>query len=221
MSKIDVDFGGWMQEAFDLYKRNFAVLLLVNLIAAVLSSLTVGVLSGPLYAGVCIVTLALLDRREPAPQVGEVFEGMKFFLPSFLFMLILGVVAIVGYLILAATCILIPLIPVGMMFLMGVTMFSLFLIVEQRLDAWQSIVRSFEMVKQSFWPLIALSILASLAGSVGGFLCGVGAFLTMPFYYCALAVAYRKMTSAPAAPGPAPEGEPLVRISPPPPPPAA
>jgi len=215
MSKIDVDFGGWMQAAFDLYKKNFAVLLLVNLIAAVLSSFTVGVMSGPLYAGVCIVTLALLDGRVPAPQVGEVFDGLKFFLPAFLLMLILGVVAIVGYVVLAATCILIPLIPVGAIFLMGATMFSLFLIVEQRMDAWTSIVKSFEMLKLNFWPLIALAIVASLAASAGSFLCGVGIFVTMPFYYCVLAVAYRKIVGAPSAPSGATDDEPLVRISPP------
>lgn len=216
MSKIDVDFGGWMQEAFDLYKNNFVVLLLVNLIAALLSSVTVGVLSGPLYAGVCIVTLALLDGRTPAPQAGEVFEGMKFFLPSFLFMLIVGAIGLLGYFIMAATCILVPLIPVGALFLMGATMFSLFLIVEKRVDAWQSIVQSFALLKLNFWPLLALAIVANLAASVGGFLCGVGAFLTMPFYFCVLAVAYRKVAGGSTAPAAA-DGEPLVRISPPPP----
>lgn len=216
MSKIDVDFGGWMQEAFNLYKENFVVLLLVNAIAALLSSATIGILAGPMCAGVSLVTLALLDRRTPAPQAGQVFEGLKFFLPSFLFMLILGVTGILGYVIFAATCILVPLIPVGAMFLMGVTMFSVMLIVDKGLDAWQSIVQSYALVKQNFWPLIAMSIVANFAASLGGFLCGIGVFLTMPFYYCVLAVAYRKMSGGPGAPAAA-AGEPLVRLSPPPP----
>ena len=211
MSKLDVDFGGWMQEAFTLYKRNFAVLLLVNLIALVLSSVTLFILSGPLYAGVVIVTLALLDGTSPKPEAGDVFKGFQFFLPSFLLMLVvLGASMLVGM-------VLGPLSSVATWVLSTLTMFSIFLIVEKKMDFWPSIVASYEMVKENFWVMLALVVVASILSTLGFLACCIGIFVTMPYYYCVMAVAYRKVTGAPAASAAAADDEPLVRVSPPPP----
>jgi len=210
MSKIDVDFGGWMQEAFKLYKENFAVLLLANLIAMILSSFTAFILSGPLYAGVVIVTLGLLDGTSPKPQAGDVFKGFQFFLPSFLLMLVvLGVSMLVGM-------VLGPLSSVATWVLSTLTMFSIFLIVEKKMDFWPSILASYEMVKENFWVLLALVVVASIVSTLGFWPSILASYVTMPFYYCVLAVAYRKMNGGPGAPAAA-EGDPLVRLSPPPP----
>lgn len=209
MSKMDVDFGGWMREAFDLYKQNFAVLLLANLIALILSSLTAFILSGPLCAGVVIVTLGVLDGTAPKPQAGDVFKGFQFFLPSFLLMLV-----IVGASMLVSM-VLPPLSSVASWVLSTLTMFSLFLIVEKKMDFWPSIVASYEMVKENFWVLLALVVVASIVSTLGILACCVGIFVTMPFYYCVLAVAYRKGSGGPKTP-PANDGEALVQLRPPP-----
>lgn len=211
MSKMDVDFGGWMQEAFDLYKRNFVVLLLVNTIALVLSGVTLFILSGPLSAGVVIVTLALLDGSSPKPQAGDVFKGFQFFLPSFLLMLILLGASMLVSMVLG------PLSSVATWVLSTLTMFSLFLIVEKKMDFWPAIVASYEMVKDNFWVLLALVVVASIVSTLGFLACCIGIFATMPFYYCVLAVAYRKVTGAAPATPASSDGEPMVRISPPPP----
>lgn len=211
MSKIDVDFGGWMQEAFELYKKDFAVLLLVNLVALVLSFITAFVLSGPMYAGVAIVTLGLLDGTSPKPVVGDVFKGFQFFLPSFLLMLVILAATMVVSMVLG------PLSTIATWVFSTITMFSIFLIVEQKMDFWPAIVASYEVVKENFWVLLALVIVASIVSTLGFIACCVGIFVTMPFYYCVLAVAYRKIVGAPSGPTAATDDEPLVRISPPPP----
>lgn len=210
MSKIDVDFGGWMQEAFELYEKNFAVLLLVNLVALVLSGVTLFILSGPLCAGVAIVTLALLDGTSPKPVVGDVFKGFQFFLPSFLLMLAVLGASLLGGMVLG------PLSSVATWVLSTLTMFSIFLIVEKGMDFWPAIVASYGVVKENFWVLLALVVVASIVSTLGFIACCVGIFVTMPFYYCVLAVAYRKVVGAPSAPSDAADDEPLVRISPPP-----
>lgn len=210
MSKIDVDFGGWMREAFEFYKKNFAVLLLVNLVAMVLSCATLFILSGPMYAGVAIVTLGLLDGTSPRPVVGDVFKGFQFFLPSFLLMLVLlGASMVVGM-------VLGPLSLVASWVLSALTMFSIFLIVERGMDFWPAIVASYEVVKENFWVLLALVVVSSIISTLGFVACCVGVFVTMPFYSCVLAVAYRKVVGASSAPPGATDDEPLVRISPPP-----
>jgi uncharacterized membrane protein len=50
-----------------------------------------------------------------------------------------------------------------------------------------------ELVKPNFGPFVGLVIIASLIGSVGAVLCGIGAVVTMPMYWCIMAVAYREM----------------------------
>ena len=52
MDEVEVKFGEWIEKGFNLYKENFGILVLASLIAVVLSTLTVGVLAGPMFAGV-------------------------------------------------------------------------------------------------------------------------------------------------------------------------
>ena len=40
MNKVEVDFGKWLQDAFELYKANFAVLALAGVMGLLLSSVT-------------------------------------------------------------------------------------------------------------------------------------------------------------------------------------
>ncbi len=55
MDKVDVKFGEWIEKGFNLYKENFGILVLVSLIAVIVSAITVGVLAGPMAAGVLLV----------------------------------------------------------------------------------------------------------------------------------------------------------------------
>ena len=50
MDKIDVKFGEWIEQGFNLYKENFGILVLASLIAVIVGSITVGVLAGPMAA---------------------------------------------------------------------------------------------------------------------------------------------------------------------------
>jgi hypothetical protein len=85
---VQIDFGAWIQKGFDIYKNNFVLLLLTTLIAMVIGLFSAMVLMGPMLAGVVMITLALVDGRQPKPEFGDVFKGFGFFLPAFL--LILG-----------------------------------------------------------------------------------------------------------------------------------
>jgi uncharacterized membrane protein len=210
MNKVEVDFGKWLNEAFELYKANFAVLALAGVMGGLLSGVTFGVLSGPMMAGIALIVLRLLDRTEPKPQAGDLFKGFEFFLPSFLLMLcILG------------ASVLLSLIPglnliswVVSVALETVTMFSIFLIVEKKLDFWPAITTSYETVKTNFWPLLALQLVASILGSLGTIACCIGVLVPWPFTVCVVAIAYRRHFGRPVG-GAAPAGEPLIKLEPP------
>ena len=100
MDKVDVKFGEWIEKGFNLYKENFGILVLVSLIAVIVSAMTVGVLAGPMAAGVLLIVFQLHDRKEPKPEVGTLLKGFDFFLNSFLFFIVWGVAIFVVSLIL-------------------------------------------------------------------------------------------------------------------------
>lgn len=186
MSTVTVDFGGWIQKAFDLYKANFVTLLIANLIASLLSGITFGVLAGPMYVGMFMVTLGLLDRKTPAPQPGDVFKGFSLFLPAFLLILIVGVVSMISVILIPFLGSLVPLV-LGTM-----CMFCLPMLADgQTQDIKELFSRSYGMVKANFWPLLALTLVAGIIAGIGSILCGIGMIVTIPMYACIMSVAYR------------------------------
>jgi uncharacterized membrane protein len=189
-----VDFGGWIQRAFELLKANALTLILANAIALVLTVITFGVLGGPMMVGVFAITLRLVDGDQPAPSPGDVFDVFRDkTIPSLLVGLALFVLSLVcslfgrtlgGVITMFATA---PLVFAFPLLADGVTS-----------DARTALTRSFEMVKPVYLPMVALMLIAQVLASVGILACGVGIFATLPMYACILAVAYRAMGAQPA-----------------------
>ncbi|MBN2055084.1 hypothetical protein JW905_09180 [bacterium] len=192
MGKPEVKIGEWIQEGFNLYKANFGVLVVASLIAILLGSLTIGILAGPLMVGMILMTLAIYDRKEPKPQIGDVFGGFKYFLNAFLFYLVWGLIFLVISAILAFIPCLGQLLTIVVVLGGGAfLMFGPFLIADRNMDFWPASMKSIEMVKSDIWPFIGLYVLASIIGGLGAILCGIGMILTLPITFCILAIAYR------------------------------
>ena len=192
MEKVDVRFVEWIEEGFNIYKNNFGTLVLASVITLVLSMVTIGVLTGPMIAGLVIVTLQLLRKEHPEPDAGKVFRGFDYFLNAFLFVAIWGIAILVGSIILGIfPCI-------GQLFslffvyaVQAFLMFGIFLIVDKQMNFWPASMESIQMVKTNFWPFFGLSTVASIIGSIGAIAFGIGIVLTIPIQACILAVAYR------------------------------
>jgi hypothetical protein len=215
MEKVDVKFGIWIEEGFNLYKDNFGPLVLASLLAILLSSVSFGILTGPMMAGLVLVTLDIVDRKQPQPSGGEVFRGFDYFLNSFLFFLVWGLIIGLGIAILTVVFCLglvlaAPIIYTAQAFLM----FGLFLIVDRKMDFWPASMKSINTVKTNFWPFLGVSIVAGLIGSLGGIACGIGVIFTLPIQVCIVAVAYRdvfdgvRLIVEPAEPPPIPKPPP-------------
>ncbi len=192
-----VRFADWIQHGIELYKNNWLTLVLAGFIVMVLSSVTFGILAGPMYAGMIYLTLGLLDKREPKPQIGEVFKGFSYFLQAFLYVLVWGVIfAVVGLIVIKA--LLIGRVLFSLVQLVGWTLvsFALFLIVDKNLSFWDASKASFQLVLANFLPILGLLLVAGILASIGGILCGVGAILTAPIQVCIMAVAYRELFKA-------------------------
>ena len=192
MASGKVDIGGWISEAWELYKANFALLCVATLVAALLGSFTCGVLAGPLWAGLTLIILRVSRKEQPAPQIGDVFKGFDFFLQALLLFLVVGVVfaaasriPVVG---LVAPTLLFPLV-----------MFSMCLLVDKKMEFWPAIQTSYEKAKGEYVSLLVLSLVAGLIASVGALLCVVGIILTAPVGAIVTVVAYRHLFEDAAA----------------------
>ncbi len=194
MSDVQVDLGNWIKDGLDLYKDNFGILVLVSLIATILTGATFFVLAGPMSAGIILISLKIYDNRGQKPEAGDLFKGFGFFLQSFLFIVIWGILILAGSGILG----LIPFIGMLASICFQVAanaflMFALFLIVDKQMDFWPASMESINMVKTDFWPFVGLSLIAGVLGSIGAIVIGIGVIFTLPIYFCIITVAYRKV----------------------------
>lgn len=182
-----LDFGDVLKRAFDLYKEHLGLLIVVHLVAGLLSLVTIGILAGPLYAGVSIIMLALYDKKDPKPVAGDLFKGFDFFLPAFLLFVVVCAVMIPVSMVTG------PLSTVAGLAIIGtITMFSYFLIVERKMDFWPAIVESYNMVKGNFWVYLGLYVIGSVAAALGIIVCCIGIIITAPYLSCVTVIAYRE-----------------------------
>ena len=192
MDKVQVKFGEWIENGFNLYKENFGVLVLVSLFAGLLSAVTLGILAGPMMAGVLLITLALFDKKEPKPEVGNLFKGFDYFLNTFLFVLVWGVILVVAFSIL---CLVPCLGQLAALFVIyaaqAFLMFGLFRIVDKKMEFWPASMESIDTIKTNFWPFLGFFVVSSIIGSIGAIACGIGVVVTAPIQACILTVAYR------------------------------
>jgi hypothetical protein len=194
MQKINVKLGKWIEEGFNLYKKSFGTLVLASVIALVLSAITIGILTGPMIAGLIIVALQFLRKEEPRPDAGRVFRGFNYFLNSFLFMVIWGLAILMGSFILALFPVIGQLLSLFFAYsAQAFLMFGLYLIVDQQMNFWPASLESIQTVKTNFWPFLGLSAIASIIGSIGALAFGIGIVLTIPIQVCILAVAYQEI----------------------------
>jgi uncharacterized membrane protein len=194
MQKTQVNIVQWIEAGFNLYKNNFTTLVLAALIALVLSTVTIGILTGPMIAGLIIITLQLLRNADPKPEAGVVFRGFHYFLNSFLFVLIWGIAILVASLLVGWFPIIGQLLSLFFVYAaQAFLMFGLYLIVDKEMGFWPASQKSIQTVKTNFWPFFGLAAIASIIGSIGALAFGIGVVLTIPIQICILAVAYQEI----------------------------
>ncbi|RLB36856.1 MAG: hypothetical protein DRH20_08905 [Deltaproteobacteria bacterium] len=199
-TEVQVKFGEWFEKGFNLYKENLGLLILASLIAVVLSAVTLGILLGPMMAGMILICLGLRDRREPRPEVGEVFKGFNYFLQSFLFVVVWGLALFIASFLLALVPCVGQVASLALVFaVQTLLMFAPYLIVDRNEGFWAASVESYEKVKTNFFPFLGFSVVVGIVGSLGAILCGIGVVLTAPVQACVIAVAYRDVFRGGAA----------------------
>ena len=191
MEQVMVNLGEWLEKGFKLYRANMLKLIPATFIALILSVTTVGILAGPMLSGLLLITLALLRRQRPEPEIFQIFKGFRFFVN--------GVVFVLGWsLVVSAGSLILLMIPgVGQLVVLffiysaqAFLMFGPFLIVDRDMDFWAATLKSFNTVKGNFWSFLSVSAVAGVIGSIGCIFFGIGIIVTVPLQLCILTVAY-------------------------------
>jgi len=182
------DVGALLGEAWRVLQANAVTLVVANLIVLVLVGLSnvipfgIGplLLMGPLQLGLYgIASRAVAGQR---PEVGQVFDGFKEFLPAFMTGLLVGVFVGIG----SVLCVL-PGILVAILYL-PVYLF----ILDGEKEFWAAMEASRVMVWNNIanWGILFLVIFGlNLAGAV---LCGIGLLVSLPISLLLVTLAYNE-----------------------------
>lgn len=162
-----IDLGGALREGGRRFLDDILPLVLATLIVAALSVLTLGILAGPLYAGMLNMVIERM-RDGKQPRVGDVFSCLDRFW-AFLGAAIL----------LAVTIGLASLTIVGGVLLAAIWFYTFPLMIDRRMGLIEALHTSKDMVlRTGFWEHVALVIVLIALGALGR---GPLFLLTVPF----------------------------------------
>jgi hypothetical protein len=171
-----IDIGLALRQAARLFVKDLAPLLIAGLIAGVLSVVTLGVLAGPLLAGLYGMVIGRV-RDGRRPEVSDVFSGLERFWAYASAALVL--VVLIG---LASLTI------VGGFALATIWLFVFPLMVDRGLSMGDAMKASRQMVMRAgFWEHLALVVVFFVIVAVAN---GALAILAGPFVVVAAGVAY-------------------------------
>jgi len=163
--------GGW-----SIFTADIVPLLVGGLIAGILSIVTLGILAGPLVAGLYSMIMGRIRDGRRA-QIGDVFSCMDRFWSFFAAALVL--VVLIG---LASLTI------VGGVLLATIWMYVIPLMVDRKLDLYDAMAASYHLVVDNgFWEHLALAIVLIALNAVAD---GPLAILSVPFTLATIGAAY-------------------------------
>lgn len=199
MTVLDVRFSDWIQKGFRLYVDNAVVLSLSSLAALLISTITLGLLAGPMLAGMAIIIVNLMDTQLAKPTVNDLFRGFDHVAATLPVTIGLYLLAFAGFVL--------SFIP-GPGFVLNAVVMSVggatavmtvFHLIVRRVKPIDSINVWIELFKINWGPLLGFYILLAIIGGMGALVFYVGMIVTVPIYLCIMGVAYVSVVKQSAA----------------------
>lgn len=194
-----MDIGLAFVDTWNIYRKNFIVIILAELVFFIMSVVTLGILSYPMMVG--FQTLFVKAKRGENIKLTDIFIPVR---QSFF--------RLIGLIIWISIIMLLLLLPAIISFILGLGiigavllliavlvnihlvicwMFSYLLVSDKGLGINEALKASREMVrKNNFWLHLLLLILGGIVANLGCVLWGIGFLLTMPFGVGSVACAY-------------------------------
>ncbi|WP_287371995.1 hypothetical protein [Prosthecochloris sp.] len=185
----EVDPSKYLKEGWEVFKSRPGEFIVFSVIIFVVIGLfsrldfigplaTTAVIS-PLYAGFIVVIFMLFKGREV--QFGDFFKGFNYFLPLVLAGIVSGIFVGIGFALL-----LLPGIYLAVSY-----MFVSMLIVDYRMEFWQAMETSRQIVTKNWFSLFVFFLLLFVVNLLGVLALGIGLLVTIPLSICSVCVAYR------------------------------
>lgn len=162
-----------LERAWYLTRDNLVMLIVITLVMAVVSTLSLGILGPVVFAGY-IHSLLLVVRRRRAPRVQDLFSRMSLFLPLLVFAVVSSIAVGLGLLLFF-----IP----GIVLALAISFFCLYMVpfmVDYRLGLVEAVRESAHLVLHDFQNH-AVTALIYIGLCWLGSLVAVGWLLTLPF----------------------------------------
>lgn len=190
MTIIDVRFSDWIQKGFSLFSGNAAVLLVCGVTAVLITGATLGLLAGPMLAGMAIIILNLQDERLSRPTINDLFKGFDYtaatipvtlaFYGLALFWTVVQMIPLVGQVINSIV------LSIGL----AIGVFSVFHLVARKVTPRDSVSVWWSLFVANWGPMLGFFILTMLIGVAGFLALVVGLVVTVPIYLSIMGVAY-------------------------------
>jgi uncharacterized membrane protein len=175
-----VKTGDWLSEAWEMISGNIVTHIILTLIVTIGSSVTGGLLAGPLVCGYLWIAIQQIKDQSYEPQIGDVGKGFENFLQTFLVGIVGGLIGSIG----GVLC------GIGAILTAPLVLFAFPLVAEQKMGFWDAIMDSINTVKQSYGAWIVFALVLGLINMAGG-LVAIGWIITYPITIVAVALAYR------------------------------
>jgi hypothetical protein len=176
---VQAHAGRWIGAGWELVFADLGNYVLLALVFCIFNS--VPLIQGALIAGFHIFTMKKLMGRNP--DIGDLFKGFNFFVPTLVASLLIGLFTFAGFLFF-----IIPGLVIAAMY-----KFTYLFIVDKRMDFWPAMQASHSVVKNDYFGFTMFMLLAVVI-NILGFCCFIiGLLITIPVTFAAITVAYKEL----------------------------
>jgi uncharacterized membrane protein len=171
----------WIGQGWDVVKDDLGIFVVMTIITMIINGAVPFLLAGATTAGFQASFKRKL-RGEKA-DLGDLFQGFPFFVPTLVAHLLISIFAFLGSL-----CLIIPGLVIAAMYT-----FTFLFVVDKRIDYGMAMRASREVVKQDYLGY-TIFLIALMALNIAGLLClVVGLLVTIPISMAAIAIAYQEV----------------------------
>jgi uncharacterized membrane protein len=176
----NIDLGLAFSEAWEVFSKNLATMIVGALLTAIIGSFSFGILAPAMAGGMYFIVKKAFAGQ--TPEIGDVFNGFSNFGNLFIGGLIAFALSLAGGL---ACCI-------GVFVTSGILLFLFPLIVDGN-TAGEAFNKCWAAFKENWVGFVVLSLVVSIVMGAGSIALYVGSFFTMPFGMCITWAAYKQV----------------------------
>jgi len=176
----NVKIGEWISEAWSIISEDLVTHIILALIVGLGSSITGGILSGPLMGGYLWIIFNKMKNPSYKPEVGDVGKGFEQFVQLLLVGIVGGLIASLG----TIACV------IGVFFTSALVILAIPLVVERKLGFWEAITESISRTKPDLMGWVVFVLVIGLLNALGGAV-AVGFLITLPIAVAMIAIGYR------------------------------